>query len=276
MKNLRIERPIAFIDIETTGLSVSSDRIVELSVLKVQPDGTEEQKTKRFNPQIPISAEANEVHGITDEDVANEPVFRQFARGLGQYLDGCDIAGFGVQRLDLPMLEAEFKRAGVEFSRRGRRVLDAMVIYHELDPRDLAAAYSRYCGKVMERPHSAADDARVAAEVLDAQIGVHPELPQDLAELHAFCNPDEDRWIDSEGKFQWSDGQAMVSFGQHKGRSLRSVAELDADYLQWIVDADFPADVKEIAAGALRGEFPEPPAPPAPLPEGSPNDAPVS
>jgi DNA polymerase-3 subunit epsilon len=272
MKNLRLERPVAFIDIESTGLSVSSDRIVELSVLKVQPDGTEEQKTKRFNPQIPISAEATSVHGITDEDVADEPYFRQFARALAETLEGCDIAGFGVRRFDLPLLEAELKRADVEFSREGRRVLDAMVIYHKLDRRNLAAAYSRYCGKVMERPHSAADDARAAADVLDAQIGEYPELSQDVAELHAFCNPDEDRWIDSEGKFQWVDGLATVSFGQHSGKSLSFLAENEADYLQWIVGADFPADVKEIAAGALRGELPKPTTP---EPEGSPDDVPA-
>ena len=259
MKNLRIDRPVAFIDVETTGLSVSADRIVELSILKIEPDGTKEQKTKRFNPQVPIAAGATEVHGIADADVAAEPVFEQYARSLRDHLEGCDIAGFGVSRFDLAVLEAEFRRAGVEFSRQGRRILDAQVIYHILEPRDLAAAYSKYCGKELARPHGAADDARTAAEVMDAQLGLHTELPRDIAGLHAFCNPGQETWIDAEGRFVWSGDQVMVNFGQHKGRLLSAVVELDADYLDWILDSDFPSEVRELVAGAVSGRFPEPP-----------------
>ena len=259
MKYLQTDRPIAFIDVETTGLSVSSDRIVELSVLKVEPDGNEEQKTRRFNPQIPITAEAMEVHGITDDDVAGESEFKQYARGLREYLDGCDIAGFGVKGLDLPMLEAEFRRAGVEFSRRGRRVLDAQVIYHKLEPRDLAAAYSRYRDEELRRPHSAADDVRAAVEVLDAQLGMHEELPRDVDELHSLCNPGQESWIDPEGRFVWSGGDVALNFGQHRGRLLSSVVEIAPDYLRWIVVSDFPPETKRIVSGALRGEYPASP-----------------
>ena len=141
MKNLQLERPRAVIDLETTGLNVSLARIVELTAYKMYPKGTEDLKSSRLNPEMPIPAGATAIHGITDQDVADKPKFRQYASSLREFLEGCDLAGFGVKRFDLPMLEAEFKRAGVEFSRAGRRILDAQVIYHNLETRDLAAAY---------------------------------------------------------------------------------------------------------------------------------------
>ncbi len=256
MKNLELDRPIAFLDVETTGLSVSADRIIEMSILKVEPDGSREQKTRRFNPGRPIGSQATEVHGITDQDVADEPEFRQVAAGLRNYLEGCDIAGFGVARFDLPLLEAEFRRARVEFSREGRRVIDTMVIYHSLEPRDLSAAYAKYCGKEMERPHAAENDARAAAEILDAQLAQHPNLPQTAAALHRFCNPDQDSWIDPDGRLALSDSEVTINFGQHKGETLREVAEMEPDYLRWVLDQDFSNQVRAIVAAALRGEFP--------------------
>jgi DNA polymerase-3 subunit epsilon len=258
MQNLEIDRPIAFLDVETTGLSVSADRIIEMSVLKIEPDGSQEQKTRRFNPGRPIATQATEVHGITDQDVADEPEFRRVAAGLRDYLEGCDIAGFGVSRFDLPLLEAEFRRACVEFSREGRRVIDTMAIYHTMEPRDLTAAYARYCGKELERPHAAEDDARAAAEILDAQLSQYPDLPRTAAALHRFCNPDQDTWIDPDGRLALTDGEVTINFGQHKGESLREVAELEPDYLKWVLDQDFSAQVRAMVAAALRGEFPSP------------------
>jgi len=262
--NLELDRPIAFLDVETTGLSVSADRIVEMSILKVDPDGSQEQKTRRFNPGRPIASGATEVHGITDQDVADEPEFRQVAAGLRSYLEDCDIAGFGVSRFDLPLLEAEFKRARVEFSREGRRVIDTMVIYHSMEPRDLSAAYARYTGKEIERPHAAGDDARAAAEILDAQLALYPDLPKTAAALHRFCNPDQDNWVDPDGRLALTDGEVTINFGQHKGESLKDVAEMEPDYLKWVIDQDFSSQVRSMVAAALDGELPSPPEPDEP------------
>ena len=243
---------------ETTGLSVSSDRIVELAILKIHPDGTEDFRSVRINPEIPIPTAATNIHGITNEDVADKPNFLQYASSLRHFLNGCDIGGFNVQKFDLPLLEAEFRRAGVEFSRQGCCILDAQVIYHKLEPRDLASAYRKYCGKELENSHTSEADVRAAAEVLECQLDMHPELPRDVARLHDFCNPEETDWIDTKGKIIWSEGEAIVSFGQYKGKSLKEIRSIDSEYLRWMGNADFSAEVKDIAAKALNGEFPEP------------------
>lgn len=164
-KNLKLERPIAFIDVETTGTNPNSDRVVELSIIRIQPDGKEEYRSRRVNPEVPIPAEATAVHGITDADVANLPTFRQYAKGVRDFLEGCDISGFNAIKFDLPCLEAEFARAGVEFSRKGRYLVDSMVIYHKRDPRDLQAAYRKYCGGELENAHIAEEDAKAAAKI---------------------------------------------------------------------------------------------------------------
>ena len=259
MKNLQLDRPIAFIDVETTGLSPYSDRIVELSILKIHPDGTEKYQSHRINPEIPIPAEVTAIHGITDADVAGEPVFRQYARSIRDFLDDCDIAGFNVIRFDLPLLEAEFRRAGVEFSRQGRHLIDSQVIYHQRDPRDLRTAYLKYCGKEMETAHSAEEDAKATAEILDGQLEMHQDLPRDVPELSALCYEVDENSIDAEGKFIWSEGEAVCNFGKkHKGRKLKDISIEDPGYLEWIASADFSPEVKEIASKALNGEFPEP------------------
>ena len=148
--NLSLNRPIAFIDLETTGLNPSFDRIIELSVLKVHPDGSEEVKSVRVNPEMPISAGATRVHGIKDADVAGEPTFSQYAKNLLAFLDGCDLSGFNAIRFDLPMLRAEFARVGMQFDLENRKVVDPMVIFHQMEPRDLGAAYGKYCGKTLD------------------------------------------------------------------------------------------------------------------------------
>ncbi len=256
MKALKLNRPVAFIDVETTGLSPSYDRIIELTALKVHPDGTEELKSQRMNPGMQIPAEATAIHGITNEDVADKPEFRQYARSLKDFFDDCDIGGFGVKRFDLPILEAEFKRAGVEFSSEGRFILDALVIYHKLEPRDLFAAYRKYCGKELEGAHGSGVDVKAASEVLDCQLEQHPDLPREVAELDAFCNPRDPNWIDSEGKFVWCEGEAALNFGQYKGRLLRQVVDDDPEYIQWVASADFSTEVKGIAAGSMNAKFP--------------------
>ena len=260
MKHLKLDRPIAFIDVETTGLSPYSDRIVELSILKIHPDGAEEYKSHRVNPGVPIPAEATAVHGITDSDVAGEPVFQRYAKSVRDFLEDCDIAGFNVIKFDLPCLETEFARANVEFSRRGRQLVDSKVIYHQRDPRDLRAAYRKYCGKEMEGAHSAEEDAKATAEVLYGQLEMHQDLPRDVPGLCALCYRVEENYIDADGKFIWSEGEVVCNFGKkHRGRKLKDIAVDDPGYLSWIADADFSTEVKEMVINALDGEFPEPP-----------------
>ena len=258
MKHLKLDRPLAFVDVETTGLSPYSDRIVELSILKIHPDGTEEYKSHRVNPGIPIPAEATAVHGITDADVAGEPMFQQYAKSIRDFLEGCDIAGFHVIKFDLPCLEAEFARANVEFSRRGRQLVDSKVIYHQRDPRDLQAAYQKYCGKDMVSAHSAEEDAKASAEVLDGQLEMYEDLPRDVPELCALCYESDENFIDSEGKFVWMKDEAILNFGKYEGRLLREIVAEHPDYLEWIIRKDFSAEVKGIAMKAMEGEFPEP------------------
>jgi len=258
LANLRLERPIAFIDVETTGLNPYSDRIVELSILKVHPDSSEEYKSHRIKPGIPIPASATAIHGITDADVENEPMFRQYAKSIRDFLEDCDISGFNVIRFDLPCLEAEFARADVDFSRQGRYLVDSQVIFHKREPRNLEAAYRKYCGAEMINAHSAEEDAKVSAEVLDGQIDMYEDLPRNVAGLSALCFRGEQEYVDADGKFIWVEGEAVCNFGKkYSGQRLEDIALNDPDYLQWIARADFSVEVKGIATKALDGEFPE-------------------
>jgi DNA polymerase III subunit epsilon len=235
MKNLRLEKPLAFIDIETTGLSPFSDRIVELSILKISPNGSQKYKSHIINPKIPIPAEATAIHGITDADVSRAPSFSQYAKAILDFLSGCDMSGFNLIKFDLPFLEAEFRRTTVEFSRQNRRFIDTQILYHRLEPRDLSSAYVKYCGKELVVKHSAQGDATAAAEILDGQLEKHPELPRNVSELGAICYQVPQNYVDPDGKFIWSQGEAVCHFGKkHNGHRLTEIASHDQDYLKWI------------------------------------------
>lgn len=251
MKNLKLQRQIVFIDVETTGLNTSYDRIIELTVLKISPEGNEEQKSVRFNPEVPIPPAATKVHGITDEDVAHESPFRRYANSLMTYPDRCDLAGFGVIRFDIPILAAEFKRAGLELDLEGRRIVDPLFIYHKLEPRDLAAAYRTYCGKELEEAHTSAADVRASLEILDAQLSAHSDLPGEMDELHEYCHPKDPDWIDDEGRLILTDQGPTLGFGKYRGLLLGEVVGLDREYLEWIVDSDFSSQVKDVVVDAL-------------------------
>jgi DNA polymerase-3 subunit epsilon len=260
VKNLKLNRPLAFIDLETTGLHPHSDRIVELSILKIHPDGTKEYHSRRINPGVPIPPEATAVHGITDDDVADKPKFGQFAKSIRDFLEGCDIAGFNVIAFDLPCLESELERVGVEFSRQGRYLVDTKTIYHQREPRDLQAAYQKYCGREMGNAHVAEEDAKASAEILEGQLEMYKDLPRDVAGLCALCYKVEDNYIDAEGNFIWLDGEAICNFGKkHRGRKLQDIAREDPGYLSWVAGADFSAEVKKVVINALDGKFPQQP-----------------
>jgi len=229
---------------------------VELSILKIHPDGTKEYKSHRVNPGVSIPAETTAIHGITDADVASEPMFQQYSKGVRDFLEDCDIAGFNVIKFDLPCLEAEFARANVEFSRSNRYFIDSQIIFHQREPRNLQAAYQKYCSRDMVNAHSAEEDAKVSAEILDGQLEMYQDLPRDVPGLSALCYRVEKNYIDSEGKFIWLEGEVVFNFGKHTGQPLKVIVQEYPDYMQWILDNDFNPDVHDIVSKALDNEFP--------------------
>jgi len=251
-----LDRPLAFLDLETTGLSTVSDRIVELAVIRITPQGDVLEAVRRFNPGIPISPDATAVHGISDEDVADEPSFSARAKSLADLLEPCDLAGFNIRRFDIPLLLAEFKRAGVPFSVQDRRLIDAQVIFHREEPRDLSAAARYYLSREHEEAHTALGDIRTTAAVLSAQLQKYPDLPRTLDGLQAYCDEvspfqtELDRW------FHRRDGELVFRRGKHRGEALGKVAATAPDYLRWMLGADdMDEEVLRVAREALEGSF---------------------
>lgn len=263
LKNLTLERPIAFIDVETTGTKPHLDRIVELSILRVELNGSIKYKSHRVNPEVPIPPETTAMHGIIDTDVAEEPTFRQYAKSLREFLAGCDISGFNVITFDLPFLEAEFARAGLDYTFQDRQIVDSMVIFHqkvsrdEIGTRNLKAAYLRYCGKELKDAHGAENDVTASAEILDGQIATHIDLPSDVSGLCDFCNEVRKYFVDIEGKFIWEESEVVFNFGQYAGKLLKDISQEYPDYLQWILSSDFRPDVHDIVSNSLDGKFPQ-------------------
>ena len=258
---LRLRRPLAVIDLETTGTTPAADRIVEIAIIRLSRDGGEDTLSWRINPQVPIPPEATAVHAITDADVAGEPTFAKQAQKIAAFLRGCDLAGFNVIRFDLPMLEAEFQRAGIDFSRKGRSVVDAMAIFHRKEPRDLAAAARLYLDRPMPEIHTSETDVQATLDILSAQVQRYPDVPDDIHALHEFCNPVDPDWIEPDGKFAWAGGVAVITFGKHRGSSLQELAaEPEPNYLHWMLAQDFSPEVMQIVRGALDGRFPTRPA----------------
>jgi DNA polymerase-3 subunit epsilon len=245
-RHLTLARPLAVIDLESTGTDPATDRIVEVAVLTVRPDGTEEPFESRVNPRRPIPAAATAVHGIGDADVRDAPTFAALAPELDRRLAGCDLAGFGIAGFDLPLLCAECARAGVSFALAGRAVLDALAVYRRYEARTLTAAVAFYLGRSHAGAHAAAADARAAADVLDVQVGRYG-LPAAPAALHGAL-----AGVDIAGKFRRGDGGAVVfAFGKHAGRPLADVARTDPEYLAWVLTRPFLTDVHDLVRAAL-------------------------
>lgn len=240
---LNLQRPIIFFDLETTGTNITNDRIVEISLIKVMPDGQENSRTRRVNPGMPIPAEATAVHGISDEDVANEPRFEQIARSLAAIFQGCDIAGFNSNRFDIPMLKQEFDRAGVELNLSDAKFIDVQTIFHKREPRNLVAAYKFYCNADLENAHSADADTRATFEVLKAQLEKYPDLPTDVENLAAYTS--FNRNVDLAGRLVYDDnGREVINFGKHKGRLAEEILIKEPGYFGWIMQGDFTIDTK--------------------------------
>lgn len=243
--NLQLKRPIIFFDLETTGVDTSKDRIVEISMVKVGVDGTKQVKTRRINPEMPIPAEATAVHGITDDDVRDEPTFRQIAKSLAQFIEGCDFGGFNSNRFDLPVLVEEFMRAGVEVDFKRRKFVDVQNIFHKKEQRTLVAAYKFYCDKDLENAHSAEADTLATYEVLEAQIERYGDIGTTVEELAEFSTHSES--VDFAGRIALNDkGEEIFTFGKYKGQRVEDVFRREPSYYSWMMDGDFPLYTKKV------------------------------
>ncbi len=259
MRKLQLQRPIAQFDIESTGLNVQQDRIIDLAIVVLHPGGGEHPHTWRVNPGIPIPAGATAVHGIRDEDVRNCPSFSDVAEDVARVLDGCDLAGFNVLGYDIPLLQEEFNRTQTVFSMEGRHVVDVQRIFHQMEPRDLSAALRFYCGDTHEGAHGALADVQATLRVLTSQLERYPDLPLDVQALADFCHPRRADWVDGNGRFLWQDGQVVCGFGKYRGQALKDLVAFESGFLRWILKKDFPSDTKELVENAIKGVYPSPP-----------------
>lgn len=243
--SLKLDRPIVFFDLETTGTNIGDDRIVEISYIKVYPDGHEESGTRRINPGRPIPAEATTVHHISDEDVKDEPRFEQVAQALSEVFTNVDIAGFNSNRFDVPLLVEEFLRAGVNIDFSNCRFVDVQTIYHKMEQRTLSAAYRFYCDKNLEDAHSAQADTRATYEVLLAQLERYDTLQNDINFLSQFST--HTRNVDFAGRIVYNDKDVPVfNFGKYKGMPVAEVLLRDSGYYSWMMQGDFPLNTKNV------------------------------
>ena len=242
---LNLKNPLVFFDLETTGIDIAKDRIVEISMVKVMPNGQEIVKTRRINPGMPIPPESTAIHGITDEDVKNCPTFKEIAKSLAAQIEGCDLAGFNSNRFDIPMLAEEFLRAGVDVDLNRRKFIDVQTIFHKMEQRNLTAAYKFYCNKDLTNAHTAEADTLATYEVLKAQLDRYPELENDvnfLSKYSSFTNN-----VDFAGRMVYNEkGQEVINFGKYKGRLVEEVLKSDPSYYSWIMNGDFTLNTKKM------------------------------
>lgn len=252
---LNLKNPLVVFDLETTGTNISNDRIVEMALIKVFPDGTVEEKSRRINPTIPIPAEVSMIHGIYDEDIKDEPTFKQVAKSLATWLEGCDLAGFNILKFDVPMLVEEFLRSNVDFEVENRKLVDAQKIFHMMEKRNLSAAYKFYCGKTLENAHSALADTQATYEVLVSQVNKYDgekmtdllgnelgEIKNDMNVLHNLTNQ---KMIDLAGRMVYNnEGQEVFNFGKHRGKPVAEVFQKEPSFYDWMMKGDFPLDTK--------------------------------
>ena len=258
---LKLARPLVVFDIESTGTSPRRDRIIELAAVKISPDGTETEKCWLLNPGVKIPPETTAIHGISDEIVKDCPTFKERAAEIFAFFDGCDLSGFNADRFDIPCLEEEFARAGMNFAPTSRKHVDVQRIYHRMEPRDLSAAVRFYLGRDHAGAHGAAADARATLDVLKAQMEKYPSLPQTVDEMDEYLVPHDPLNADRYGMLRWKDGELTVNFGKKKGESLRKLLLNEPNYLRWIIKGDFDTEVKTIVRDLVEnGRLPPKPA----------------
>ncbi len=250
---LKLHKPLAFFDLETTGVTVGADRIVEISILKLLPDGTKQIFTRRMNPEIPIPEGASKVHGIYNADVEHEPTIRQLAPEIIAFIGNADLAGYNSNKFDVPMLVDEFLRVGVQFDMKGRKLVDVQNIFHKMEQRTLAAAYKFYCNQEIVNAHSAEADILATYEVLMAQLEKYESLANDVDGLHQFSSLTQN--VDLAGRIVYNEKKEEVfNFGKHKGKTVKEIFEKEPSYYDWMLKGDFPLETKQVlTALRLRG-----------------------
>ncbi len=254
---MKLVRPLVVLDLETTGIWIEKDRIIEFAMIKLYPDGKREEFTSKVNPMMPIPAKVTELTGINDSDVKDAPAFAMIAPRVKDFLADADIGGFNVDRFDLPLLAREMSDAGVGFEYGTRAIFDAQKVYHFHEKRDLTAAYKRYCGRGLVNAHSALADTQATLEILEAQVTLYSEGSEEISKLLEFDYKPNAEFFDSDRKFRWWNGELYMTFGKYaKKEPLRLIAKKDPSYLQWITDKDFSDDVKQMIQGVLNGQHP--------------------
>jgi len=242
---LNLKKPICFFDLETTGINIATDRIVEISILKVFPNGNKESHTWRVNPEMPIPAETTAIHGISDEMVANEPTFKELAKKVSMLIKDCDLGGFNSNRFDIPLLAEELLRADIDFDMKKALSVDVQTIFHKMEKRTLEAAYKFYCNENLENAHSAAADTNATYEVLKAQLDKYDDLENDVTFLSTFSA--HRNFADFAGYIGFNKkGAEVFSFGKHKGSLVEDVLEKEPGYFGWLLNADFPLFTKKV------------------------------
>ena len=242
---LQLTKPICFFDLETTGINTAKDRIVEMSIIRVEPDGTETTKTWRVNPEIPIPKEASKVHGIYDEDVADAPTFKEIVTEVYEMIHDADLAGFNSNRFDVPLLAEELLRAGIDFDLKNNNLIDIQNIFHKMEPRNLSAAYRFYCGGDLTDAHSAEADTKATYEIFKAQMNKYDDLPKDMEALSKFSS--YFKAADFQGRIIYNDkNEEIINFGKYKGQKVSDVLQKDHGYYGWIMRADFPLYTKKV------------------------------
>ena len=243
--NLKLHKPLCVFDLETTGTNVGKDRIVEICILKVNPDASKESKTWLVNPEMHIPKETSDIHGITDEDVKDAPTFKEIASKVMEMIAGTDLGGFNSNRFDVPLLAEELLRAGVDFDLSKHKLVDAQTIFHKKEPRNLSAAFQFYCGKTLENAHSAEADVMATFEVLDAQVGKYEDVPNEISALSEFTFYNKN--ADLAGFIGYNNKEMEIfNFGKYKGQIVKEVFQKDLGYYGWLQNADFPLYTKKI------------------------------
>jgi DNA polymerase-3 subunit epsilon len=240
---LKLNRPLAVIDLETTGVNLGTDRIVEIAIVKIMPDGKKIIKRKLINPEMAIPAATSAIHGITDEMVKDAPTFKQVANELKQFIENCDMAGYNSNRFDIPLLVEEFLRIGMDFDCKDRRFVDAQKIFHLMEQRTLGAAYKFYCEKNLTEAHSAEADATATWEVLEAQVIKYPQLGDNVDSIVKFTG--EDQIVDFARRFALENGVEIFNFGKYKGRAVADILKNEPQYYDWMMKGDFPMHTKQ-------------------------------
>lgn len=241
---LQLHRPLAFIDLETTGISLSSDRIIEIAIVKMMPDNTRQVKRKLINPQVAIPPASTEIHGITDEMVKDAPTFKQAANEIKQFLENCDLGGYNSNRFDIPMLMEEFLRAGMDVDLSNRRMVDVQHIFYTMEPRTLSAAYKFYCQKELINAHSAEADVNATIDVLLSQVERYNNLGNSVDSILGAIG--EEKIVDYARRFCFDDkGVEVFNFGKYKGRSVADILKAEPQYYDWMMKGDFPLHTKQ-------------------------------